>query len=490
MALRIRNANGIKWIGVIAVLIGIFAFKPLYSMVSDDSSASGNNLMDQLASGKILEPDYKAFPKGYTVDNKGEATNLAFHEISWQYFLWLTEEQSDGRLRFESVSNLKDDSVSQSQKFYPATIIKPGRLGQVDRASLILGGINQAGSHGILVDENSRAVYTSMVINGIYHDFVVDKRLYKAQGMEEIAPEVNFPNGSMSIKASWRIVEEGEDLSRYLYTRKAELYKLRNIDNRVVMDEKKVDNLEATVALVGLHIAVVVKDHPEFIWATYEFDGNVPNQFVLKTKGSEPSPTLERAPVPDRDYLFYKAGTPFDATNRLTTATSLEVDFKTQKLSLKSSKKTWVTQVSRRHQFGGGKESNQVNIQNLNQQVKDILSNDEPWKNSLWKNYHEVGAVWFNIDNGKLEPNWSPSSDPELQTGSTTLSNSTIETFTQDPNDSDGCFSCHNTTTVSLPGGDQLPGKNVLTSHILLVNYMKQKETDLKNIIKGVSRSK
>jgi len=92
----------------------------------------------------------------------------------------------------------------------------------------------------------------------------------------------------------------------------------------------------------------------------------------------------------------------------------------------------------------------------------------------MWQsNYSEVGAVWFNTANA-LIPNWALTVDPSIETGSKTLSNSTIETFTQDPNQPNSCFSCHNTMRYNATEGPSIDGKNVLTSHILLKNYVNQ----------------
>ncbi len=84
-----------------------------------------------------------------------------------------------------------------------------------------------------------------------------------------------------------------------------------------------------------------------------------------------------------------------------------------------------------------------------------------------------------------LRPNWNPNSGitlikkkripgKELITGSTKLSNSVIETFTQAIDSENECFSCHNTMSLTAVPSDKavIPGKNVLTSHILLQNYL------------------
>ncbi|CAA0096800.1 Uncharacterised protein [BD1-7 clade bacterium] len=474
-----------------------------HAMGTSDDELCGKPIdwISKVQQGKdVGEPDFKAFPCGYVPSGTAisDPTNMAFHDISWQYFAWLTESDG-GKLRFEDYPTRITDFGSD--QFYPASSITPE--GIVDTTPMnVLGGITQAGPHGILVDQNGRAVYTTMVVNGTYLEFIENNKLYSAEGLEANAtkdPDLNFPEGSMSIKASWMIVSDA-DKPQFsgLYTREALLYPLVTVDGIVTTADNQVDKqagkknqdlISAEVALVGLHIAVVVKDHPEFIWASFEFNDNAPNVVM----DSDNKPVISN---PDGKYLFYKSGTPFNGTNRLTTGENLQVN-KDQTLSLVGSTDIFSTQVSRRHQFGGGSietpctpesDANQCNIPRLNNEVQNAFAENK--SNSLWQHYHEVGAVWFNLAKGKLEPNWSPTSNPDLMAGSLTLSNSTIETFTQDPNQPDGCFSCHNTTVVSLPDGKQLAGQNILTSHILLVNYLEQKTDNEKDLIRGIDRTK
>ncbi len=67
-----------------------------------------------------------------------------------------------------------------------------------------------------------------------------------------------------------------------------------------------------------------------------------------------------------------------------------------------------------------------------------------------------------------------PDAETNLLIGSTRLSNSTIETFTQNQRSANECFSCHNTTAVTDTPEKTAPlaGKNINTSHILLKNYL------------------
>ncbi len=406
--------------------------------------------MAWLSENPIPEPDYANFPCGYTMDGD-EVSNRAFHEISWQYFLWLTEEVEEGgetMLRFETMYN--DASINLSEND-PA-----GK-------THILGGIQQAHSEGVLVDENKRAVYTSMMIDNTYRDFIVSNKLNDPEVLRNFSATTDFPVGSMSLKASWKIVPAGTSAPKGAYTRKSTIYDVVDVNGNlmtsdVFSDPAKRTTREETVALVGFHIAVVVKDHPEFIWATFEHNDNAPD-YILKnqtTGTGVPSNTTE---------TFYKAGT--DVANcNVGNLGAIQVDPVTQQISGYYGVDA-TTQVYRRYQYGGGTNENQQNIEDLNKEVHQTTDARKMWQS----NYSEVGAVWFNKANA-LVPNWSLTVNDSIQTGSKTLSNATIETFTQDPNQPNSCFSCHNTMRYNATEGPSIEGKNVLTSHILLKNYV------------------
>lgn len=426
---------------IFTILFSLLVTSCKDSIESEIAVISENNCPEPLSwlnESPIPAPNYQTFPCGYTVDKDNSVTNMAFQEISWQYFLWLTEEitvNSEKMLRFESMFN--DEAINLRDPKDPKGL------------DHILGGIQQAGSNSVLVDENHRAVYTSMMIDSIYRNFVVENDLNLPEALRKFPATTDFPNGSMSMKAAWKIIPKGKKAPVGAYTRKSKLYTVVEIDGNLTTsdtykDPSKRETIEETVALVGFHIAVVVKGHPEFIWATFEHNDNTTNS-GLKNKNESPN------------FTFLS----FNANNN----GALSVDSTSQEISQAYGVNP-TTQVLRIHQYGGGSTTNQNNIANLNTIVRDTLPN-----NSFAQNYHEVGAVWFNqVD--ALVPDWSLTSNDTIQTGSLTLSNSVIETFTQDAFSQNSCFSCHNTTQYNPVIGIPLDGKNVLTSHILLKNYM------------------
>ncbi|BDS09938.1 hypothetical protein [Aureispira anguillae] len=414
----------------IIALAYYFSSKPAPNPVVDPPKSTACTADPAWFVGAVPEPDYQNFPS--------DPNNCDFHQISWQYFLWLTETVDNGQLRFETLFN--DQAINPNAE---------------NPTSHTLGGIVQAGGPaGILIDQNGRAVYTTMMINDIYRNFAIDSSLYTTNGLKNIAPNTNFPNGSFSLKAAWKIVEEGEDASDF-YTTSADLYLLKKEGEKIALSDETVNQ---TVALVGFHIAVVVENHPEFIWATFEHINNSP---TIDTNNNI------NAPVSDQNYTFYKAGTPAADCNQFNEAI-VQLDEATQKLSP-------VSQIFRQYRNGAGDSTNNANIDSLNASVHRQLPNG-----SVWKNYREVGAIWFKVNND-LVPNWTPNNDPTPRiTGSTRLSNTVIESFTQNIRSENECFSCHNSMAVTNTFNPSLTvaGKNVLTSHIILQNYLDSVATD------------
>lgn len=95
-----------------------------------------------------------------------------------------------------------------------------------------------------------------------------------------------------------------------------------------------------------------------------------------------------------------------------------------------------ITQAVRVNAFGGGGSSNVATIKSLNQSVRGVLP-----AGSVWRNYFLVGAVWTK---GGALPATSTN-----EVGSVSLSNATLETFTQaTPPQQGNCFGCHNAAST------------------------------------------
>ncbi|MFT5892775.1 MAG: hypothetical protein ACI9Y7_002888, partial [Dokdonia sp.] len=210
------------------------------------------------------------------------SNNCDFHLLSWQYFLWLTEEVN-GQLRFETMFTNKAIRPEYKNDTYH-----------------VLDVVEQALSKGMLVDQNGRAVYSSIIIDSTFQNFVLEKKLYDRDTMAAFNPKIGFPPGSLTLKTSWKIVQEGDDTSK-IYTQKSDIELLELVDGqpRINKENPKIQT-DVEVALVGLHVAFVPDGHEEFVWATFEFDGNAPDF---------PAAAGLNTPVSSKDWLFYAANT-------------------------------------------------------------------------------------------------------------------------------------------------------------------------------------
>lgn len=399
------------------------------------------------------------FPQSQTPEpdpNQPFDSFCAFHQWAWQSFLWLTQPDGD-TTRFETFPTVADVIAGERAPASAGPMRLAVRAEKVDRPAEPLSEISQANSMGVLVDHGGRVTYYAQYVNPTMFEEIVSKRWNDPTVLNEIPPDTEFQVGDVELKASWKILAEGEDGSGFL-VRKALVDRLVQTAGGGIAVDTDAPPIEVSVALVGLHVVGWVEGHPEAVWATFEQDDNAPDL----APSQSPS-----APVSDRDWTFYTADTLALDCNQLN-STLLVLDPATQTV-------TPVTQVCRQFPHGmvagstdPDDQQNLAAITSLNQSVKSQLAAD-----NLWRNYFEVGAIWTD---GNLQPN------DDLQAnrlGSTLLNSSTIETFTQNVASENNCFSCHNTLMYNPtdPSIQPLQGTNLNVSHIIMEAYVANQPT-------------
>ena len=426
----------------------------------------------QAASGAAdcSEPDLKAMNQWFPHDQTRppsstltSTTNCAFHIWSTQMFLWLTQnDPATGQPRVLSQYSLDElfaplGTEAEARAKATAVLRLTPKTSKSDSPDL--DEFQQAGSRGILVDQNHRAVYYSQLVNETFYTFVRNRFFDRVPGgtfdpallAEATGQKDFFPSGALELKVSWKIVGEGEGGG--WFTVPAEIHKLKEVDGKIVVDP---DNPEpVVVAMVGMHVVGRVDDHPEMIWATFEHRDNAPD---LPT-GMAPDSS---DPVSDRNWTFYAAGTAAKASNQNPRG-NLQFDPASSQ-NLKP-----VVNVFRQFGMGTidggqGAPTNRANIEMINGFIE---KNFQPAA-SVWRNYMEVGSIWMLPNT--LQPGQFPIT--ELR-GSTMLSNATMETYTQSGAQ---CFSCHNTLPVRLPVGGRevtLPATNFNISHVMVGEYFR-----------------
>jgi hypothetical protein len=192
-----------------------------------------------------------------------------------------------------------------------------------------------------------------------------------------------------------------------------------------------------------------VKGHPEFIWATFEHVDNAPDlPSSISPDGNDPVDSA-------RDWTLYAKGTAAKDANKKQDLTLVEA---TQKL-------TPATPVFRRFPFGDDPDASEIKA--LNKSVSEQM----PSTMAVWKNYFLVGAVWLRPGSAFKE-NMS-FGDPVLA-GGKRLSNTTMESFTQD--DQPNCMRCHTTRKAESGPPKQLGAKRINVSHIMTVAFKRMQE--------------
>lgn len=184
-------------------------------------------------------------------------------------------------------------------------------------ASEVQATVNQPVG-GWLIDQRDNPTYYQIAANQISYDYIVDNGLYNKNTAQSFAL-IDFPDFATEVKAGWRILEAGDDTSRYL-TIPATVATFDSQGN-------KNGTADVTLGLVGLHIITKAKGFPQWVWATFEQVDNVtsaPGVFSSYYDPSAPagkvnqSPCLNHAtpcvPVP---------GTTFQTPNPLTRVTAI-----------------------------------------------------------------------------------------------------------------------------------------------------------------------
>ncbi len=440
------------------LIIVFLAFGALYGGTSGPADCQAP---DEWFTTATKPPDASVAPK----------PDCRFHQWSWQMFLFLTlPDGAEDRLTFMNMPPPSTMFMPES-KFAKLASNKRLKVSarQANTAinSFPFLSIEQADTEigkgsGILVHRNGRAVYYSQHINQKFFDFVVSRKLNDFDTYTKVAvdPKLQFDQGVLELKASWRIVEDGENTDGFFVT-EAEIDLVKNVvvngQTKVVVDPQ--NTKPAKVALVGLHVVGVTQGHPGFIWGTFEHNGNAPDLDPKAQPGD---------PVSAKDFTFYTAKTKRMDCN-VPNIPLVKLNEKTQKL-------TPVTNVARLNPNGG--DTNQDIVKNLNDSVHkklEFASIPESLKKNraIWKNYDLVGTVW--LPGTPVQPGKNFAS---VAVGSTKLANATMETFRQPV--PKNCFGCHTTQKAQLLDDKgavlaTLPASNLNLSHALVNNLLAQK---------------
>ena len=375
----------------------------------------------------------------FFINPKGNApkTDCDFHLWSWSAFVNAMQNDTNTKQpRFLTMPTYDDLKSGDARRM----TVGPRTLTLSPRAQKpkSMGSFQQAGPGGVLVDQNGRAVYYATHMDLTYFKFT--QQYFGPARYAKAAPTLPYPIAATVFKTSWRIVGANENPTD-VYTTTATISLLESDGQGGLKTSGQTQN-DVRVALVGVHVVGVIKDHPEFAWGTFEQINNAPDLPPnLSPKSGDP--------VSQQQFTFYKAGTPANQSNVL--PTSMTINVQTQQIDP-------ITNVFRQFAYGGATPALRVtDIQQINTNFQAKIPEESAKINPAFAKYKLIGTVW-------MLPNTLKPGDGNMDTeaiGSVDLANSTLETFVQ--GQGTNCFSCHSTS-----GGSGYPGKNINISHIIL----------------------
>jgi hypothetical protein len=339
----------------------------------------------------------------------GDETNCQFQQFEWQWFLALVQPSTG-------------DPEERVFETYP--IYQPGKKNQC-ASDHVIGQENLGKALAVRIEKVDDASFEAVLPEDIKQatgQALYDQRRNVVYYTIQYSPsecqataEGGFPPNTTEIKAAWRVLPEA-DPSYYTIT--------------ATIPGVSPDPM--TLGLVGFHLVMSTKNHPEFVWATWEHKTNAPDC-------TDPQAT------PAGGWSF----TSLDCAECLKTKPPSEcTECKFNKgVTPPPGLTSDPTEVCRVYPDGtdpgpmtGGNnnDTNRANIDELNDQLVGPdgfltrLPADDPM--AVWKNYSLIGGLWTNGGVG--------SGGDDVQRGSLELANLTMETFFQTPQHN--CFTCHN----------------------------------------------
>lgn len=255
-----------------------------------------------------------------------------------------------------------------------------------------------------LTDQEGNLTRYEIRINQIMFDYIVTNNLYNGD-VQMDAKSINYPPGSIVIKAAWREVNHSNQ--ERFYTTEACVCE---------QDEqhKPIDCRAKKMGLVGLHVTSKTPSAPQWIWSTYEQVDNVLVNYVDnktgKTVGIHPNfynPNCTSCPPNQQTFK----GTPAQLTREI------PIPF-------------YEPNCDKPHQAVD-------NVQKLNQQVQGGL------EGSVFSFYELVNTQWAPpLASADKEL------DPSIFATPAILSNLTMESYVQDTST---CMGCHSTARKINP---------------------------------------
>lgn len=342
----------------------------------------------------------------------GTSNFCDFYQFSTQAFLYLMAPAKDGPGRnFQQQSQFHvlefngDKPGNSCDAKVTGVTLRTSVDKSVPGSSMSTG---QAGSHATIYAQDGNVIYYEVRFNKDLCNLTGSAVEQQKQGIE------NFPAGTYELKMVWKPLSAAEVAA-----------------NDFVMQNTQLDGKQVTLGLVGMHTAIATKDHPEFVWTTYEHIRNSPDCTPTgdqsKTAWTFASQTCT-AGLPGtakKDDKCDFNNPPKEATEPTGTPTN----------------------ICRVYPYGTAASDNNAaeNVADIQQQNAGMLAalSQGPASIQVLSNYFTVGALWVSdigqSSGGVGVPN---------ERGSLRLANTAAETDYQNVDTSQqfasNCFGCHN----------------------------------------------
>ena len=298
-----------------------------------------------------------------------------------------------------------------------------------------ISDFGQPGTNLPLIDRSLNYVLYEVRVNDVYYNYVISNKLYLKSVQEKM--NVNFPAGSIEVKAGWRLLDPNNkaELARY-FTRHFDIYVSK--EHSQTGQAFCVQN--ATLGLVAVHIVHKTDAHPQWIWSSFEQAQNAP----------QGQATTCAAPSGKTQYAFFNP-------NCVSGGKPCQPN---QPPPIQKGKQyTWAPTPPYAIKFATGNTYGTQVVRCLPIELSAPPTNTRwraisPLKTTVWRNYELLGSQWaFKPDN----PKPPPPSKTCLVLGTNKLScgpmdelNSVQETYLQaqvsqtvGTNPANGCIQCH-----------------------------------------------
>lgn len=383
--------------------------------LSSPAGATGNYSMGEAAAGNcpvdknwLLSP---SLPQEVKKSAGNESNFCDFYQFTTQAYLYLMSQAADGFRQFQQQERfpLLEFTDTATNKNVPLNSCDNQISGQTLRTSLQKSSMStgQAGGGATIYAQDG---------NVVYYDVRFSRNLCDLSGSAvELQKQqlTNFPAGTYELKFAWRVLSAAE-VAQNLY----------------VTQQTTLNNKPVTLGLQGMHLVTATKDHPEFIWATFEHRLNSPNC----------------AGEGNTHWTFASQSCAAGLPGTNSSGNACKFNQPPQNLTEPTGTPTNICRV-----FPFGTDPSDLkaaeNLAAINQQnteLQQYLSQpDAPKALQVLRSYFNVGAIWAsdigtNADSGSVGN----------QRGSLRLANTVAETAHQNVNLTAGfvsnCFGCHN----------------------------------------------